>query len=87
VFRVGKNLGIRHLHLCTLRHVHAAPLRIVGDLVETIGLTASACSRVLPQGDLSDEHLGCERENRQYLGVHVLPYETGENRRACLLDR
>jgi hypothetical protein len=37
---VGKNLTIRHPNLCTLTHVHAAPLGIVGGLKETIGLRA-----------------------------------------------
>jgi hypothetical protein len=38
--RAGKNLAIRHPNLCTLRHVLAAVLGIVGDRIETIGLTA-----------------------------------------------
>jgi hypothetical protein len=38
VLRVGKNLAIRHSHLCTVPHACAAPLRIVGDLIETMGL-------------------------------------------------
>src|SRR5215207_4971963 len=28
-----------------------------------------------------------KREDREHLGVYVLPYETGEDRRACLLAR
>jgi hypothetical protein len=31
--------SIGHPNVCTLTHVHAAVLRIVGDLMETMGLT------------------------------------------------
>src|SRR5919112_1180703 len=38
--RAGKKVAISHPNLCTPMQVQAAVLRIVGDLMETIGLTA-----------------------------------------------